>query len=189
MRTSKHNTSYPPHTDLSIRQARAVQVGLRGSRGHRHSLADRLKARTLITPDCWLIQGCRVGSMGYGQITRDNGERIFAHRAAWELANGPIPDGLKVCHRCDNPRCVNVDHLFLGTQAENILDSIRKGRYNVFGHQKLNAEQVLEIRSRAAAGVPQRVLGAKFGVARNTISGIVNRATWAHLDPPDGAAA
>jgi hypothetical protein len=65
---------------------------------------------------------------GYGLAYVD-GRRVSVHRLAWEQANGSIPDGMKVCHRCDNPSCYNVDHLFLGTQRDNILDAVAKGRW------------------------------------------------------------
>lgn len=64
---------------------------------------------------------------GYGQIEHC-GRALRAHRVAYELANGPIPLGMVICHSCDNPRCVNVDHLFIGTQADNMADMVAKGR-------------------------------------------------------------
>jgi hypothetical protein len=86
------------------------------------ALEQRLKSRLVLDPDtgCHLWNGTRKG--GYGQIAS------CAHRLAWELANGPIPKGMQVLHRCDEPRCCNPDHLFLGTQAENMADMSRKGR-------------------------------------------------------------
>jgi hypothetical protein len=84
------------------------------------------------------VTGCKVGPNGYGQIggTVDGRqERKYAHRLAWELANNrPVPDGLVVMHSCDNPRCVNPSHLSVGTQSQNIHDSIRKGRFKPFGY-------------------------------------------------------
>lgn len=71
---------------------------------------------------CWIWMGS-LGTNGYGQF---GGKR--AHRIAYETANGPLPAGLYVCHRCDNPRCVRPEHLFLGTQRDNIHDAMRKGR-------------------------------------------------------------
>jgi len=77
---------------------------------------------------CWVWSASRTGSGGYGQVRNEWGELEFSHRVAWRPANGPIPDGLNVCHKCDYPPCVRPGHLFLGTQLENIHDSMRKGR-------------------------------------------------------------
>ncbi len=77
---------------------------------------------------CWEWQGSR-NKLGYG-ITSLRGRAIRAHRVSWEIVNGPIPDGLLVCHRCDNPACVRPDHLFLGTQIDNLRDMRTKGRGN-----------------------------------------------------------
>lgn len=78
---------------------------------------------------CWLWTGATKQG-GYGKIAKggDNGS-FLTHRVAWELERGPIPDGVVVCHHCDNPGCCNPEHLFLGTQAENLLDMRRKGRH------------------------------------------------------------
>ena len=172
-----------------LTRARKARTGLAGGRHLSHSLAERMAARTIVGPSCWEFQGCKVGPGGYGQIDRGGGQRDFAHRVAWELANGQsVPVGLKVLHSCDNPRCVNPAHLSVGTQAENIRESIRKGRYNTWGIQKLNADQVFEIRARGAAGEAQRTIAAAFGIARNTVSQILNHKTWAHLQAPPAVA-
>ncbi len=93
----------------------------------RPPLRDRFEAKVGPgrCPQEW--QGSR-DAMGYGRISV-NGQPILTHRVAWELINGPIPNGLYVCHRCDNPPCVTVIHLFLGTNSENQLDSVAKGRH------------------------------------------------------------
>jgi len=100
----------------------------------------------------------------------------------WELTHGAIADGLRVCHRCDNPRCCNPNHLFLGTQKENVHDCIQKGRRNAFGIQKLTEANVLAIRALWAEGrLTQKQIGHRFNVARNTVSAIVTGKAWQHL--------
>jgi hypothetical protein len=86
--------------------------------------------------DCVEWQGARM-ARGYGRL-RVNGRQMLAHRVAWERANGPIPEGYVICHRCDNPPCVNVDHLFLGTQRDNVYDMCAKGRHvgNRYGERE-----------------------------------------------------
>lgn len=90
------------------------------------SVESRFWSKVQKTDDCWLWRATRFPK-GYGQI-KIKGRRRLAHRVAWELTNGPIPDGLQVCHHCDNPPCVRPDHLFLGTQSDNIQDAVSKGR-------------------------------------------------------------
>lgn len=164
-------------------RTRKAAVGLRGWRGQQHTPAERLAARTIKTPTCWIVQGYRNPNNGYVQISSTKGQPpYFAHRLAYELANGPIPKGLKILHSCDVPQCVNPAHLSVGTQRDNILDSIRKGRYNVFGRQKLNATQVRIIREMSKAGRLQKDIAAQFQIARHTVSGIVNKKSWTHLE-------
>lgn len=132
---------------------------------------------------CWPFTGY-IAFHGYGhfQFTEDGIHyRERAHRFSWLLSRGSIPVGLSVCHHCDVRHCVNPSHLFLGSQADNMHDAVRKGRKNCWGHQKVNAEQALEIRARAAAGEMHKDIAPDYGLARNTVSQIVSRATWAHL--------
>jgi len=160
-------------------------VGLAGGRYLKSSLRDRFEARItrLGADECWPFSGARTGNNGYLQIARENGSRVYAHRLAWEFVNGPVPDGLRILHRCDNPVCVNPKHLWLGTQRENVEDSIHKGRFNAFGRQRLDAAKVREIRRLGARGLRHKDIAARFGVKRHTISGILSGQTWQHLDP------
>jgi hypothetical protein len=139
---------------------------------------------------CWLWTGTRIFSQperikgwtsgGYGQCWGgvERG-KMYAHRWSWEIANGPIPDGLKVLHRCDAPPCVRPSHLFLGTVKDNARDMTDKGRargrWGETHHTaKLSNDHVREIRARHAQGETGRDLAADYGVAHSTISRIVN---------------
>ena len=128
---------------------------------------------------CWLWTASTNGH-GYGVIGAD-GKLQKAHRVSWNLANGPVPEGLCVLHRCDTPPCVNPGHLFLGSHAENMADMNAKGREargEANGQSKLTATQVVEIRE--ASGT-QTAIAARFGVSRRQISCIRAGKYWAHL--------
>ena len=92
------------------------------------TMEERLSRRLKVTDTGCIEWIGAVNRRGYGRIKTPS-KTFGAHRLAWELANGPIPDGLCVCHTCDNPPCCNVGHLFLGTTAENVADKIAKGRH------------------------------------------------------------
>lgn len=112
--------------------------------------------------------------------------RVRAHVFAWEMANRRnVPEGYVVMHRCDVPRCVNPDHLTLGTQGDNVRDSVCKGRYNAFGRQRLNAEKVREIRRRVRAGETYKSVALDFDIAPHSVGAIAKWKAWAHLDPLD----
>lgn len=133
--------------------------------------------------ECWLWQGARKPT-GYGKVTvRDPHKRgVGAHRFAWELTHGRIRDGLHVCHRCDNPPCVNPRHLFLGTISDNIRDSFAKGRKDFRGEgcprARLKAEQVRRIR---ASTEPLAVVAKEFGISQTHVSSIRHGRTWKSL--------
>jgi hypothetical protein len=145
---------------------------------------------------CWEWQGATTG-FGHGTYwirgsKSENEGRKACHRYSWELLRGPIPDGLWVLHRCDNPRCVNPNHLFLGTCKDNNQDMWRKGRhpvtiYMAHGEEnpnsKLTARQVHEIR---VAYVPRKVslsmLASRYGVAKSTVRRIVQGEAWRHVE-------
>jgi len=145
------------------------------------------------TSGCWLWTGARETTGGYGVLTLYKPERhrkyptMKAHRFAYELMRGPIPKGLLVCHKCDNPICVRWDHLFLGTSADNMKDRDRKGHTAhpkgvLNGGAKLSESIVKQIRKRYAVGsVNQRELGKQFGISQATISVIISRKKWRHI--------
>lgn len=105
----------------------------------------------------------------------------MAHRVSYEAHIGPIPQGLSVLHRCDNPPCVNPSHLFLGTIADNNADMAAKGRavQGVRQHcAKLTPDAVRKIRSLGDAGMPQREVASRFGIAQSTARDIIIRRSW-----------
>ncbi|MDG1950134.1 MAG: HNH endonuclease [bacterium] len=111
---------------------------------------------------------------------------LLAHRAAWELESGPIPDGLHCCHHCDNPPCVNVNHLFLGTDADNMADKEAKGRGNqakgsAHVRAKLTEEDIPGIRSLLAMGASHTYLARIYGVGHTTIGSINTGKAWSHV--------
>ena len=120
-----------------------------------------------------------VNEDGYGQFLAD-GRVSGAHRYAWRQKHGSIPQGMNVLHKCDVPCCVNPDHLFLGTQRDNVTDMLAKGR-QASPHSKLNAQQVREMRERRSAGEGQESLAAAFGVCKRTVELVTQRKTWRHL--------
>lgn len=148
---------------------------------------DRFWSKVRRGDDCWDWTAAR-DPLGYGFFRMEPGKPMWrAHRAAWALVNGPIPDGMIVCHRCDNPPCVRPEHLFLGTDQDNTDDRVAKGRssrmVSHYGETSplavLTAAQVDEIRTRyAAGGVFQRELAAEYGVSQTQIGRIVRLVRW-----------
>ena len=146
---------------------------------------------------CWLWAGT-MASNGYGRFQLDRKSR-WAHRVAYQFAVSPIPEGLCVLHRCDNPPCVNPEHLFLGTQQDNLADMVAKGRNQKgdrhssrlhperlcrgerHGQAKLTEASVLTIRAAYRAGGRVGQLARQFGVARQTITDILRNRRWTHL--------
>lgn len=150
---------------------------------------------------CWVWRRNHTAA-GYGQLrSGGKGEPVlYAHRLSWEIHFGPIPDGLFVCHHCDNPPCVRPDHLFLGTQADNVRDKIAKGRQprgdahysrrtpdrvrrgDLHPLARLTASQVRSIRSEhAAGGITMKALSRRYGVNPSVISVIIARKSWTHV--------
>jgi hypothetical protein len=162
---------------------------------------ERFWSRVPTTGDCREWQGGK-GHWGYGlfvakSLIREMGyKEQLAHRWAWIFTNGPIPKGMSVLHSCDNPPCVRIDHLRLGTHADNANDRKVRGRNNsprgaATSLTPLTDEDVRLIRSLYLAGSREfggHALARRFGVSQPTIWNIVNRVTWAWLDANEDAA-
>ncbi len=138
---------------------------------------------------CWEWSGA-TDAYGYGALTA-NGKTLKSHRVIYEVLFGKIKKNLSVCHRCDNTKCVNPNHLFVGTHAENMRDMVQKGRLTNIrargedsAQAKLKNKDVLEIRKlyrpySRMFGAP--VLAKKFGVSPTMIKYIVKRKNWIHI--------
>lgn len=138
--------------------------------------------------ECWEWKNCVQGN-GYGRI-RVRGKTRYVHRLAYELAKGPIPKGRDICHRCDNRRCCNPEHLFAGTRLQNMQDAASKGRISrgflhgltvvahVRNRAKLTMEKAREIRSLRAAGARSDDLAKQFDVDVSNIRLVITHKTW-----------
>lgn len=140
----------------------------------RQDLATRFWAKVDKKDGCWIWTGATLSAGGYGSIRVDK-KSTRAHRLAYELTRGPIPPNTLLRHTCDNPKCVNPDHLLLGTHRENTKDAIERGQHQV-GERSvlsiLSTEAVTTIRAAISAGVPGRYLAKQFGVSESLISKI-----------------
>lgn len=149
---------------------------------------ERLLAKIRISPrGCWEWTAS-FDSGGYGVI-KVGGENKKAHRVSYEIFNGSIPEKMCVCHKCDNPKCINPDHLFIGTQQANIADRQNKCRSNGGSLQgeknksaKLTNMQVAEIKRAIADGCPQKDLAIKYSVSATTIWAIKHGLKWSCIN-------
>jgi hypothetical protein len=153
------------------------------------TLRERFDAKWVEDPEtgCWVWSAALRGKGRYGTI-RVRGRHERAHRVSWLLHRGPIPDGLFVLHDCDNPPCVNPDHLFLGTQADNIADCVHKGRFKVpdfrgeqNGRSKLTEAEARELLALRSSGLTQRQVADRFGISDVQVGDIWNGESWRHL--------
>ena len=142
------------------------------------------------TDSCWLWTRCK-NKHGYGVFAKGfKHVPKLCHRLSWELLKGPIPTGLLVCHKCDVPACVNPDHLFVGTQKDNMADSARKGRHpknktnylptgvnHHFYEVGMKITRPIAMEIRAAEG-PYKEIAKTYGVDRSLVCKIKRYKTW-----------
>jgi hypothetical protein len=133
---------------------------------------------------CLEWSGCKT-KKGYGAVSVGN-RPVLVHRYFYEKWIGRIPEGLNVCHRCDNPSCAEPSHLFIGTNADNTADMVEKHRQACgerHGMAKLTLADVAAIRSARAAGGKVREVAKQFKISIGTVSMIANRQIWTDSNP------
>lgn len=166
------------------RHKRGIAVGgaerlIATTEQHNAALNDALSAG-----DACVIWPFGKDTFGYGCVTH-NGKKDRTNRTQWERANGQtVPKGMVVRHTCDNPSCINPNHLIIGTQAENIADQAARGRKAVGamkGGAKLTDEIVRSVRQRKNNGETLRDMALEFGVSEGTLSQAYRRDTWRHV--------
>lgn len=146
---------------------------------HMKSIEERFSEKVNKTETCHEWTSCIMPN-GYGQFSKD-GKAQYAHRVAYEMENGKIEDGLYVLHKCDNRKCVNPEHLFLGTFNDNMNDMTAKKRQahgENNGHSKLKDNDIRKIREMSGT---QKEIAELFGVTRSLISLIKNRKIWKYV--------
>lgn len=151
-------------------------------------ISDRFWSKVQKTDGCWVWIGKINHRWGYGYMSRGRAHegQVRPHRLSWELNVGPIPLGMLVCHRCDNRACVRPEHLFLGSQADNMQDAKSKGRLKGgtvsgerHGRALLTWGQVRTMRAaNKTTGIGCRRLSRKYGVSESTITAILNGHHW-----------
>lgn len=152
-------------------------------------IVDRFNAKWVADPKtgCWNWTATCAGK-GYGILKRTRERRyIYAHRLSFEIHKGPVGDKQQVCHSCDNTKCVNPEHLFVGSSHENHLDMKSKGRH-LFGEKnaqaKLSEEEVRQILVLLDNGIPQTKIGEIYGVSQTQIGRISRGERWSNLTDP-----
>lgn len=157
----------------------------------RRSMSERLASTTRVSAETGCVEWTGPFThYGYGRIRiewKDEPRRSFlAHRVAWEQAHGPIPEGMCVLHRCDNPPCANPEHLFLGTDADNVRDMHEKRRDRCRGEEhgahKLTDAEVVAIREAYTGGESHRSIARRYGVSQSHISKIMLGKTRSSAD-------
>jgi hypothetical protein len=139
--------------------------------------AERFWSKVNKTESCWLWQGASRGHYGAFKLRH---RVVSVHRLSWEIHFGEIPDFKVVCHSCDVEKCVNPEHLFLGTSGDNMRDASRKGRLEgkIAHNRKLDAEAIYQIRFLSSQGISAYAIAKQLGMAKSTIQNIINRKTY-----------
>lgn len=163
------------------------RVGIARGPYRRTPISERYWRYVVVREGCWDWSGGRIGR-GYGALQGEDRRVKTAHRVSWEIHRGPIPDGMNVLHRCDNPPCSNPDHLFLGSQRENVIDMVQKGRHGVprgiaSPAARVTDDIVRDMRRRYSPGrVTFRHLAEEYGVSISCVQEIVHRRRWTHVE-------
>lgn len=148
---------------------------------------ERFWARVDKSGDCWLWLG-GVNNKGYGFFNGGKGypKTRLAHRVAWSLTHGEeLSPSVVIMHKCDNPTCVNPEHLIKGTHLDNSTDKIEKGRANQGKRERLTAESVFEIKTRyEAGGITQVQLAKEYGISHRQMQYIINGHVWKSVNVP-----
>ena len=148
------------------------------------SILNRFWSKVKKADGCWEWQA-GTNTYGYGTFNLNKKTRS-AHRVSWAISRGPISEGMCILHHCDNPACVRLDHLFIGTHSDNNNDSVAKGRWGDrggenHGNSKLVENDVYEIRRLRSLGVTQPLLAKMWKISRPHVSLIVRRKTWRNI--------
>lgn len=163
-------------SELSIDE---LQSFIDGSYWDRERFWDRVDKKE--PDDCWLWTGATARNYG---ILTINYKSYYAHRLAWTLTYGPIRKNLHVLHHCDQPKCVNPKHLFLGSHADNMADMVKKDRQakgELHSKTKLTDDNVREIHRLYSEGVKQNIIAQKFNMSVSSIYNIVKGRRWKHI--------
>ena len=161
--------------------SRLQRRGIKDHKYARGSLSERLAALSVKNEATGCIEWVsNKNKAGYGRLSVEN-KLWLAHRASYFNKHGDIPDSMLVCHKCDNPSCINTDHLFLGTDFDNMMDKVHKKRHSHGGKSpiaKLTEDQVIMIRGD---GRLQTEIAKDYGISKGAVSAIKVRKNWAHI--------